>query len=576
MQEIIDVYGEEYLKNILSNYDKLSKVYEEATKSKIGMDGSDPEYQNIQKAIDLYITKSVASDQMKNDELLKNYRNVFNKTINNDITYIFTNELIKLPKERLKKVMAGNVYDSIQERKNKIESECHKIYFKYSSGISISQREEKILLDYLRATIGTRDKKIFEMQENMLRTILNDKKDNGYEEADFVVSFIANEEAKKLDITMLSHLSDFSGFKYKTARGLAKKTAIYIEKEYGINALNNKGNDLAKFIHTICHEAKHIEQNSNIINSVCNEKTKNVLYDKLFREYLSDEKFNFYKSNYYFESGEKDAEVAGFYNATVYVTKYLKNGEELKKVLLDEKDHQNYIQLIELRKDNEENKFDADYFRHKKIKEIVKEHPELVKQYRQLSYFFTSDGNLKSFQQQLIEYSDFKRNNKKDRQNIYYSTFCVAIDTNQLNSIDFSSMSREDIYKVMHSLSEFYNNQVESVHNTLEAKRLGYNFLDRENDIKNPETYLDRNIKKMSRRYQKLENILDIMYEKFGQEYEEIEEYKYDKFIYQKDKEYVRHKYRKISTIQKERYQQQLANMLEDTPDGVNKRNNQK
>ena len=137
-------------------------------------------------------------------------------------------------------------------------------------------------------------------------------------------------------------------------------------------------------------------------------------------------------------------------------------------------------------------------------------------------------------------------------------------------------MSREDIYKVMHSLSEFYNNQVESVHNTLEAKRLGYNFLDRENDIKNPETYLDRNIKKMSRRYQKLENILDIMYEKFGQEYEEIEEYKYDKFIYQKDKEYVRHKYRKISTIQKERYQQQLANMLEDTPDGVNKRNNQK
>lgn len=105
---------------------------------------------------------------------------------------------------------------------------------------------------------------------------------------------------------------------------------------------------------------------------------------------------------------------------------------------------------------------------------------------------------------------------------------------------------------------------------------MGPTFLDRENDIKNPETYLDRNIKKMSGRYQKLENILDIMYEKFGQEYEEIEEYKYDKFIYQKDKEYVRHKYRKISTIQKERYQQQLANMLEDTPDAVNKRNNQK
>ena len=74
-------------------------------------------------------------------------------------------------------------------------------------------------------------------------------------------------------------------------------------------------------------------------------------------------------------------------------------------------------------------------------------------------------------------------------------------------------------------------------------------------------------------------NILVIELEKEIKEesnYEEIEEYKYDKFIYQKDKEYVRHKYRKISTIQKERYQQQLANMLEDTPDGVNKRNNQK
>ena len=57
---------------------------------------------------------------------------------------------------------------------------------------------------------------------------------------------------------------------------------------------------------------------------------------------------------------------------------------------------------------------------------------ELIKQYKQLSYFFMSDGNLKSFKQQLIEYADFKKKNKKDDRNIYHSTFLVAIDSNEL------------------------------------------------------------------------------------------------------------------------------------------------
>ena len=578
MQEIIDLYEEQYLKIILYDYEKLSKIYENATLSKKG--SSSQEYQNIQKAIDLYMTKLVMSGQLNDNKILNNYKKVFNKTINNDTTYIFSNDLIKIPKERLSYIMNEETYQAIENRKNKIENLCHMIYSKYISGEKISKKEEKLLINYLRENVGTRDKRIFSMQENVIKIIFNNKTDNEYEETDFVVSFIANEESKKYGAITLARLSKYDTYNnlFGKARGVASKNKVNINQEFAINALNTKGEDLALFLHTICHEVKHVDQNSNIKNSVCNEETKNCLYDKLFRSYLSSEDYNYYMSNYYFESGEKSAEIAGFYNAITYIDKYVNDSEKLRDYLLDEKDHQNYIKLIELRRDKDKTKMDADYFRHKKIKDIVKEHPELIKQYKQLSYFFMNDGNLKSFKQQLIEYADFKKQNKKDDRNIYHSTFLVAIDSNELNNIDFSLISKDDTYKIMHSLSGFYNSYAQLAHNTLEAKRRKDKFLNKENDIKNSETYLDESIKKSALRYQKLEKALDAMYEKYGEEYKKIEEYKTDHYIYMKDKKYVHDKYKKISEIQKEiindneRYNKELSDMLENNSQNTNEK----
>ena len=130
MQEIIDIYSEDTLRNILLNYNELEKIYNYATVSKKGENNINCEYQNIQKAIDSYMAMLVITGNIKNDQLLDNYKKVFNKTNREDFTYIFSNNLLKLPMERLEVIMSKDFYKAIEARKEKISSKSFNTYKK--------------------------------------------------------------------------------------------------------------------------------------------------------------------------------------------------------------------------------------------------------------------------------------------------------------------------------------------------------------------------------------------------------------------------------------------------------------
>ena len=100
MKKIVDIYGEEYIKSILNDREKLEKIYDIAYQAREGINDANQEIDNIQIAIDDYVMNQILSKSMKENEL-ENYKNAFNKTIRQDMTYIFRNPVLRLPKEKL-------------------------------------------------------------------------------------------------------------------------------------------------------------------------------------------------------------------------------------------------------------------------------------------------------------------------------------------------------------------------------------------------------------------------------------------------------------------------------------------
>ena len=558
MDELIkENYGYDYLFEILNNNSKLELVYQNAINSKEGLPNVSPEYQNIQSMIDYYVAEMIKSGEIKNyPSILQNYINVFNKTLNIDKTYIFKNDVANLSYQELQSVMSYDTYQKIEERKQKIEDYCKSLFEKFKNN-TITDNERKVLIAYLRDNVNTNNKEIYDMQEEVCQSIINNKGNYGYIDADFIVRFIGNEECKKYEITGMCHLSEYSNSTTKKfnpgTRGVASFGTISVAKEYGINAINNKGNDLAMFIHTICHEVRHLEQNSNIKHKVSNEETLEILYDKLFRKYLQAEEYNYYMQNYYFESGELDAELTGYIQAINYLNKYgYEVSQEIDNEMFKLKDKQIYKKMVDMRKDENGNKINASLFKHKNMKLLIAKNPEILTEYPELQHIYNQDGNIKSFEALLLESANFTKKTEKDNKDIFNMEFNNAIDLNQLDHINYNNLSQEDLFKIMHELADLYNNYARQAHNFLSSHRQGVNFLYEERLPEHNQQFiveLKERTKLMASRYKKLETVLDTFYKHYGEILKQHDEYKYDQFIYNKDKQYSRMQFGKIKEL---------------------------
>lgn len=217
-----------------------------------------------------------------------------------------------------------------------------------------------------------------------------------------------------------------------------------------------------------------------------------------------------------------------------------------------------------MRKDSTGEKVDADKFKIEKMEEVLKRNNSYLSKFPQYKQLYNNNGELKSFSERLISYTDFKKQNNEDSNDLFLSSFNYSLDNNDLNTIDFSSMSKDDLFKTMHALSELYNTYSSMSHNALESVRENEKFLNGERDIKDSNYYRDNKIRLMSSRYQKLEKVLDVFYERFGEEYKKVEGYSYDQYIYDKDKEYVRHKFSKIKYEREKSRQRELEKMMQD------------
>lgn len=563
MNNIINMYKTLDLDKILRDINSLRSLYDKSVNIKNNItDESD--YRNVMRAIELYMKNLVLSSNMLGDQRLENYKKVLNMAMTQDPTCVFESEVLNIPKERLMGIMSEEIYDKFTRYKGTVDKYCGVVYEKLMNNEDISIQDRHMLMNYLYSNIGTNNPTIRNMQENMVKRIMNEKDKYDYHDANFLVKFIASNEADEYGYEVVTNVSHITGSS-KGANGYASEYKVYIDVDYILKSLNSDNKeDLAKVIHTICHEVAHTKQNDDILKGICNKDTLDILTDKIFRNELTKSDFGYYMSNYYFDAGEKDAERKGFLRADVYIQKYLNDDKEKKRIsnyLYNKKDHEVYVDTISMRRDSSLEKVEADKFKIEKMEEILKRDNSYLTRFPQYKHLYNANGELKSFSDRLIAYTNFTKVNKEDSNDIFLSSFNYSLDKGDLSNIDFSKMSKEDFFKTIHALSDLYNVYSGMAHNTLESVRLNDNFLTEKNDIVNATDYRDKKVSLMASRYKKLESVLDVFYDKFGEEYASIEEFSYDKFIYEKDKNYARDKFSKIKA-EREKNKKEIDVML--------------
>lgn len=566
MNNIINMYKTEDLDRILRDINSLSSLYNNSLNIKNNVT-SDSEQRNIMRAIELYMKDLILSSNMLGDQRLENYKKVLNRAMNQDPTYVFESEVLKVPKERLSGIMSEDVYNKFSNYKGTLNKYCSVVYDKLMNNQDVSIDDRHMLMNYLYSNVGTTNSTMYNMQENMAKRIINGGDKYDYHDASFLVAFITNEETKEYgfeDVSSVVSLKENG----KGPHGRASEYRVCIDVEHALNSLNSGSKrDVAMLLHTICHEVTHTKQNNDIIKGVCNKDTIDILTDKIFRHELSETDFQYYRSNYYFEAGEKDAERKGYIHADNYVSKYLDDANEKESIsnfLYSRKDHEVYVDTISMRRDSSLEKVDADKFKIEKMEEILKKDNSYLTKFPQYKLLYKDNGELKSFSERLISYTDFKKTTKEDSADVFLSSFNYSIDKGDLSNIDFSNMSKEDFFKTMHALSDLYNAYSGMAHNALESVRQNDRFLTEKIDIKEATNYRDMKVSLMASRYGKLEKVLDVFYEKFGDEYSSIEEYSYDKFIYEKDKNYARDKFSKIKKEREKSSKEEIKAMLQE------------
>jgi len=578
MSNIIDMCTVDFLNKILRDSNFLNGMYINSLQMKDGITKFETNQgisRMVARAVELYMKNLVMSSNMVGDERLTNYRNALQAAINQDPTYIFESEILKLPKDKLLGIMSEEMYDKFSQYKGTLDKYCSAIYDKLINGEEVPTKERHTLMNFLYSNVGTSDKRIHDMQENIVKRIINGGGKYDYQDADFFVAYIANEEAKNYGYDSVCCLSDLRSMGSGGTRGVATAYRIDIDANYALNSMNSANReDIATLIHTVCHEAAHVKQTLDVSKNICNKDTLDIIFDRIFRQELTKENFEFYRTNYYFDSGEKDAEKKGYLRADTYIYEYMEDEREKQRVsyyLHDKKDHEIYADMISMRKDESLKKFDADKFRIEKMSEILKKNGHYFSKCPQLKYLYNINGDLRSFSSRLIAYTNFQKKEAEDDADMFLSSFNYSVDNGDISTIDFSKMSKDDFFKTMHALSDLYNVYSKMSHNVLESVRLGNDFLN-DNRISNPVDYRDRKVSVMASRYKKLECILDAFYEKYGNVYGSVDEYRHDQEIYKRDKEYTRLQFGKIK--KKLNNQKEIGTMLtENKPQEVQDEN---
>ena len=301
-----------------------------------------------------------------------------------------------------------NDYDIIVENIKSTSKDVREYYNLYIND-KLNDDVKKIrLMEFLVGKIGNNNYK--NTLENVFSKLLNSNKDLLISEKNFLVQYINYNKCQRLGLpnakVYLTKKDLFDGENFEGnikantygEKGIIELNESEFEKDFSIISKKFNVSRSVLCLTTINHELEHYKQSYYMQIGKLNESSFYMIMNRIFRNYLSDKNFNEYKTNYKYKQTEREANVNGWRDTAKLLQTYAKDTKfkEMEQAYyISRKTNMEKANSWQKKKINDkEKKMTVETYNIKNLIEIIKDNPNLLRNYPQLKEFFDDNGKI--------------------------------------------------------------------------------------------------------------------------------------------------------------------------------------
>ena len=368
-----------------------------------------------------------------------------------------------------------NQYNKIKEYKNAVVREIKVIYFKIKKNEKIDKNEHDKYLLFLISQLNEPSKNFQQLLDESFNIIINKFDKKSLLAKEFILKYVAQKATQDNNIPQVNvyisndHLNgdiyenNTNGCSYgNTSVVTINRNIVINEKEQypGISPL-------AKMMQTIVHETRHSAQaykaSLNILTFESFEYVRNLLFNK----YMTEKEFNEYAANYKHSEIERDSNIYGWVFTSKILEKNAFNQSDSIKKLLSQGIYTEYSGALGYKTDGSTRKI-SEIYNVYYLDFIIKNHPNELKNYPILQYFYNFDGTRKNIIEMIhIENNITNTKNAINLNKLFNEYYSFDIKNGILKNTDIKNFSLEDQYLFVEKIISLLLKEIKNLSHTI-------------------------------------------------------------------------------------------------------------
>ena len=468
---LVNNYKEDELKALLSNPSRYRRIILD----KFSRKDKDCKLNDLAliDALDNYIVKTLNSTPwVLNKQELTAYRDFLYSVHATNRSIVFDSILFR--KGNIEKVFSDDQVKNLSVTKRQATINANHELKKLMS--QPGQTASDLLIRFAETQIENDSDTVKNFVDNLFSYIMNNQDCNkGYYAREFMARYAAYSAVKDLKIPPVAvYLTNYDMRGDKISPGergcsYGNSSVINVSRDYALDKVT-KDTGLPNYmsiIHTVCHEVKHSSQAFHTSNGEFTLETFNYIKMQLFSNYLSNDKYDEYKTNYIHTEIESDSNYYGWRQTERILKKFCSNMvDELTTVvsnsIVTTFQEETATKLGNVRKQ----RMAKERFNVESLDSIMKAHPEILVKYPQLKQIYSPNGKRYSFMERLRLKG---QSSIKNIDEIYRDFDVYDFQTGEVEKIDIDRLKTDEKFLFFTKIFDMTMNEIKSFNNSIKV-----------------------------------------------------------------------------------------------------------
>ena len=468
---LVNNYKEDELKALLSNPSRYRRIILD----KFSRKDKDCKLNDLAliDALDNYIVKTLNSTPwVLNKQELTAYRDFLYSVHATNRSIVFDSILFR--KGNIEKVFSDDQVKNLSITKRQATINANHELKKLMS--QPGQTASDLLIRFAETQIENDSDTVKNFVDNLFSYIMNNQDCNkGYYAREFMARYAAYSAVKDLKIPPVAvYLTNYDMRGDKISPGergcsYGNSSVINVSRDYALDKVT-KDTGLPNYmsiIHTVCHEVKHSSQAFHTSNGEFTLETFNYIKMQLFSNYLSNDKYDEYKTNYIHTEIESDSNYYGWRQTERILKKFCSNMiDELTTVvsnsIVTTFQEETATKLGNVRKQ----RMAKERFNVESLDSIIKAHPEILVKYPQLKQIYAPNGKRYSFMERLRLKG---QSSIKNIDEIYRDFDVYDFQTGEVEKIDIDRLKTDEKFLFFTKIFDMTMNEIKSFNNSIKV-----------------------------------------------------------------------------------------------------------